>query len=489
MFGKMNFHYVKKEKRKPFPPPNIFESILTLGNFVERYKNNIYLNDKNIGEIDYDEYVEEIEENDYSLGNHRIRQIHESMLFSQENQPIKRNEIPFEMPFERSIERFIERSIERSIEKSIEKSLERPVEIHVERHVEIPVERPVETPTERPVEIPVEIPIEITIERPVEITIERPMEIPIETPIETQKSKHKFQGIVGLVKSKIDKIHMVYQSFYKDKHATGFGDFIRGSYFILQFCEKFQFSSEITISHPLHKFLKKQQSVLNPNVCSNITFYDNIFKNNIVNNELQKDFFHHLNSVPIQDNLGEKCVHVYTNAFTINKNISNHHKERMKEILEPCDFIQEKVNRILSSFNLVKKNYIVVHVRSGDSHLIQKEGINVNKFRLIYNEIKKLSLFKLFPNKILLLSDSLELKRHLVKYLPFKCLFHEITHMGEGISLESQDEKLINTLVDFSLFTNAARVFSFSFYEHGSGFSEWACKTYGVPYQCKYISI
>jgi hypothetical protein len=161
----------------------------------------------------------------------------------------------------------------------------------------------------------------------------------------------------------------------------------------------------------------------------------------------------------------------------------------MREILEPGDFIQEKVTKILSSLALVKKDYIVVHIRSGDSHLIQKEGINLHKFRLTYLEIKKLSLFKLFPEKVLLLSDSLELKRHLVKYLPFKCLFHEITHMGEGISLESQDEKLINTLVDFSLFTNAARVFSFSFYEHGSGFSEWACKTYDVPYQCKYIPL
>ena len=433
MFGKMNFHYVKKEKKKPFPLPNIFETIMTIGNFVEKYKNNIYLNDRTIDEI---EEVEEIEENNYTFDYDRLRQNQESILVIEENKFIKQNEIPFEIPFERSIEK-------RRIEKR-------------------------------------------TIEKR---TIEKPFEKPVEKPVEKPKPKHKFQGIVDVVKDKIDKIHMVYQSFYKNTHASGFGDFIRGSYFILQFCEKFQFSLEISVAHPLHKFLKKTQSVLNANICSNITFYDNIFKNDTVNHEFQKDFFHHLNSLPIQDNCGEKCVYVYTNAFTLNKDLSNHHKERMREILEPGDFIQEKVTKILSSLELVKKDYIVVHIRSGDSHLIQKEGINLHKFRLTYLEIKKLSLFKLFPEKVLLLSDSLELKRHLVKYLPFKCLFHEITHMGEGISLESQDEKLINTLVDFSLFTNAARVFSFSFYEHGSGFSEWACKTYDVPYQCKYIPL
>ena len=307
--------------------------------------------------------------------------------------------------------------------------------------------------------------------------------------IELPREQHNFKGIVGAVKDKIDKLCFVYKSIYKNANAPGFGDFIRGSYFILQFCEKYKFPLEILIQHPMQKFLKNQNKKIDSNKLSKVEFYQKIFKNNKPNKDIQLDFLKHLNQVPVWNENDTKTTYVYTNAFTIDKYISNSHKQKMREILEPCDSVNEKMNVILSKFNLVKKNYIVVHIRSGDSHLIGNEEINAAKFGKIYSEIKKLSLFDVFEGKVLLLSDSVELKRHLVKYLPFKCIFNDITHLGEGIPLESKDEKLINTLVDFFLFANAMHVFSFSFYQHGSGFSEWACRTYDVPYRSKFITV
>ena len=298
--------------------------------------------------------------------------------------------------------------------------------------------------------------------------------------------KEDISNLVGRVKQQVQNIQFVYQSFYKNTHATGFGDFIRGAYFILQFCEKFDFSLEIVIQHPIYTFLKNKRDTLDSaGIFSNIEFYDNIFKDKGTDDQFQRIFLNHLNSSCIV----EKKAHIFTNAFTINDSISINHKNRMREILEPGELIQKKINTILSAFELKKQNYIIVHIRSGDSHLIQDEKISFKKIKLISREISNLSIFYFFPGKVLLLSDSLEMKKRLVTHFPFKCLFNEITHLGEGISLESKDEKILNTLVDFFLFGNAMGVFSFSFYEHGSGFSEWACRTYDVPYRCKYLQL
>jgi len=57
--------------------------------------------------------------------------------------------------------------------------------------------------------------------------------------------------------------------------------------------------------------------------------------------------------------------------------------------------------------------------------------------------------------------------------------------MGEGTVLERQ--KVKNTMLDFYLLANSDAIHSFTAYPHGSGFSFWCAKTYGIPYSCKYI--
>jgi hypothetical protein len=48
----------------------------------------------------------------------------------------------------------------------------------------------------------------------------------------------------------------VYQEKYKNNiNATGFGDFIRGCYFLLDFCDRFHITLQILINHPVNIFL------------------------------------------------------------------------------------------------------------------------------------------------------------------------------------------------------------------------------------------
>ena len=58
------------------------------------------------------------------------------------------------------------------------------------------------------------------------------------------------------LENNIVSIINVYQPEYKDfTKATGFGDFIRGSYFLMQFCEQYNIEYDICINHPISKWL------------------------------------------------------------------------------------------------------------------------------------------------------------------------------------------------------------------------------------------
>ena len=87
---------------------------------------------------------------------------------------------------------------------------------------------------------------------------------------------------------------------------------------------------------------------------------------------------------------------------------------------------------------------------------------------------------------ILLISDNTIVKNIIVKKYPFiKTHFNEITHTGEGVKIETR--ALQNTMLDFYLFSLAAKILAFSVYSHGTGFSRWVAETYSVPYVCRLL--
>ena len=90
----------------------------------------------------------------------------------------------------------------------------------------------------------------------------------------------KNYNINTLYNKNITTIHNVYQTNYaQNNKPTGFGDFIRGCYFLLQFCDKYNFKPNIIINHPIALFLKK----LSLNFTINKSFIENIpmfFENN-----------------------------------------------------------------------------------------------------------------------------------------------------------------------------------------------------------------
>ena len=317
---------------------------------------------------------------------------------------------------------------------------------------------------------------------------------------------------VNIIHNKgIKIINNVYQSKYNygSSNCTGLGDFIRGSYFILEFCEKYNFEYKIIFNNCISNFLQIKTDKLKniENILEGIDFFknNNVHSYNINNNgiifepikdnkHIMSDFVDYIvKSKSVNNN-----VFIYCNSYPTNDIIDENHKEYMRNILEPTLEIKINVNKTLYDLKLEFKQFIVIHIRSGDSYLKNEKNTFDVKYinELIqniendivhyFNKNKNDNIDNIDNNKYLIIADNNYIKLILKKKFPnFTILLKNITHFGEGILLE--DEKVKNSLIDFYLLSFSKFILSYSCYEHGSGFSYWCAKTYNIPYVCKLI--
>jgi hypothetical protein len=315
----------------------------------------------------------------------------------------------------------------------------------------------------------------------------------------------KIIDIKTLYKKNVYVIQNVYQELYKGNlKPTGFGDFIRGCYFLMQFCNSNKLKYNIIINHPIALFLKK---------------FEEFYKNNELNKEFNKIFlninkFEKVNFQSSKINnegyiIGENIDNNTTNEFInylCNMDVINHNifiynilfpyneiqvkeKNYMKNLLQPTEEMTKYINETLFKLEIQKGNYMVIHIRCGDQYISEKSSIFTKKYiKKIFHEISEIVRKNLNMN-YLLISDNNLIKNLVKKYLfkNIKLLYNSITHLGETKVLDL--EKVKNTMLDFYLLANSCFIHSISVYIHGSGFSFWCAKTYNIPYNCKIINL
>ena len=300
-------------------------------------------------------------------------------------------------------------------------------------------------------------------------------------------------------------IYNVYQSKYSNGaiNGPGFGDFIRGSYFLLEFCEKYHFEPRIIFNNCISKFLLPVKYDFNiekiqPLLKNIDMFHSNNFKeymiaedNTILHPKLDLahimyDFVEYIMNSPVYNG----HTFIYCIPYPI-KHVSENSKAYMRSILEPVDDMKCLVQQSLRNIGLHFKDYCVFHIRSGDNYLNKDNKIFYQNY---LDKVKREIANYIFMNNAavsakvnyLLIADNNEIKILMKQEFPeIKIILREITHFGEGVILE--EEKVKNTLVDFYLLSFANQIISFSEYKHGSGFSYWCAKTFDVPYISKYI--
>jgi hypothetical protein len=237
------------------------------------------------------------------------------------------------------------------------------------------------------------------------------------------------------------------------------------------------------VSQFLEIYQNKQPSIINNiNRFEEVNFQPHISKNNIITNTY--DFFtdNKFADYLSKQDVFNKKIYTYIISYPSEK-IDKKHKEYMKKILKPCEKLELMVDNMLSELELVKKQFIIIHIRYGDDFLINKNNkIETKHLEMIQKILNKLDL----RQKYLLISDNIIIKNILLSKYPFiKTHFNKISHTGEGTQVETI--RLQNTMIDFNMFSHASRVIAFSIYQHGTGFSRWTTETYSVPYVCRFL--
>jgi len=296
-------------------------------------------------------------------------------------------------------------------------------------------------------------------------------------------------SLIQFKNQNLKKLVHIYQLNYINGKSPGLGDFLRGSFSFMQFSKLYNLEFDIDFSnHPMSKYLK------------NIKKNDSIDYNNIeiyynLNLSVERliDFEKTINNIdPIFINntinfLNTKNCKVYgfmSNAYPYFNKFTEEGKNFIKSKFEPNTMMKEYIDNSLRELGLNKNGYGVIHIRSGDNHLLNNEGFTmsflINLKTILNNHI-------LPDRRYLIISDSNILKNMLKGYPNFYILIKPIEHLG-GESIKNTDSNgIMNTLLDFYLMSYSNTIISLSTYGHVSGFSKYCSVIYGIPF--KYIKI
>lgn len=284
----------------------------------------------------------------------------------------------------------------------------------------------------------------------------------------------------------LKKIINVYQPTYKNLIAQGLGDYLRGCFCIFQICKMHGLEFDMDLSnHPLHKFLDdptpNKYTMIDRN---NIYWFPNpnyiptgrsTYKKDSL--AFHNEFIKHIN------NIKQHQYFLFCNSFPIFNFIHDIARYTIRDKIMPNEVVRREVEVRLSNLGLTKKNFSVIHIRSGDQYLLENKVLDPN---IINKIIKICNPYLYFKKKhFLILSDNTKIKLMFSKYLNCKFNLRDITHLGENAA--NNDEKMKNTLVDFYMMGYANLIISISPYTWGSGFSQWCSVIHKIPYKSYFL--
>lgn len=284
----------------------------------------------------------------------------------------------------------------------------------------------------------------------------------------------------------VKKINNIYQYSYKnEKEVTGLGDFIRGCFYLLQFCEKYNLELEIFINdHPLKNYFehfKKKPNLYNI-ISKNIDFFSH--PNGIYyydNNKVMYDYINVDNKIIKEINSTINYggnIFIYLHNHPNEKKITQEHKNKIKELFKPTNMLMYEIENTMKKISITKNNYIVLQIRVEDNYTYE----NNKRLQFMIDTIQTIT--KKIDYDILLISNNNKIKSIIINEIPnlkIKTLFNEIGHVADKYSVE---EQIKNTLIEFYMMSFASFIYSITCYDHGSGFSKWCSVTYDIPYVC-----
>jgi len=251
----------------------------------------------------------------------------------------------------------------------------------------------------------------------------------------------------------------------------GFGDYIRGSLSVLQTATKLGIEFDMAIHHPLAQWLRP------------------VADYKISLGEI-KFIATHQGCIKALNQCLTSTLFVYVHAFP--DPVSESDRTFVWTRLQPNDSMAQYRAEVYASLKIVPRQYEVIHVRCGDHHIQDlHRHFQTNEYESYTDApsfLVREALARMRPGTTyVVLSDNAALKRAIRDQFDGAIVREsEILHLGTSETFAAAGVR--DTLLDFYLITDAARVTAFSTYSHGSGFSQWACELRNVPYTCTFCS-
>jgi len=265
----------------------------------------------------------------------------------------------------------------------------------------------------------------------------------------------------------------------KTTHATyapGIADFFKGSIALHQYTSLLNYKLYLDFSeHPIYNFLEKNEFPSVPENFENMATIE-LFDTNSPHFVKQKllEGFTTSNIIKVKCNLDyETEPDNETIAFILQN-------------FRPINRILTRVDSIIRELELGTE-YITIHVRAGDTFMIENSECNHDKrFLLYFNNTNTQNLIKLIDNfreycqdNVLLISDNTIVKKFVANKYNFKATNFVPMHSG-ALAKDGTLQRTEEMLLEFLLMCHSSRVICYALVGH-SGFSDMANILYKIP--------
>lgn len=248
------------------------------------------------------------------------------------------------------------------------------------------------------------------------------------------------------------------------QYTYGIGDYLRGSIFLAQCAKFFNINLELDLSqHIISNCIENKNEMRNIDKPIYSFYYDH--------NNIYSDKFKLLLLINKFKKSKNTKLYIITNLNYNNNIVTIDIQNYINSCLKFKQFYYDEVNKL---FNLT--NYNVLHIRCNDDYF---DG-DFNDQTLITKIIK----LRLNKNTIVM-SNNYSLKQKLNKLFGFYFIDRKAVHT---VNTSNNLNDLYSTIIDYIILSKSSQTYCFSYYTHGSGFSEQCSVLNNVPYTVFYIN-
>ena len=243
-----------------------------------------------------------------------------------------------------------------------------------------------------------------------------------------------------------------------DYFKTGFGDFLRGSIFLCQYAKQYNINIQLNAQkHEIYNYLDSDNNITVSLSNIKITFIKTIMP-------MHKTMFSSLFNKFIESK--EEKLYINTNLFYNKQFVSDDIKDYINSFFKFKQFYYNKAKE-LTKFD----KYNVLHIRCLDEYF--NKEFNSDKLLV---EIVKLQL----PYNTIVLSNNFSIKTKINKLFGFHYIDNIAHHTGNK---SNNCKDFESTIIDYIILSKSCYIYCFSYYDHGSGFSEQCSVLNNIPYK------